>query len=965
MFLKNHRFLKTLSKLGFLFFFVSEAPAITLTAGQTDYTTSGNINTNGNTGTSSIGINSSLSGNSSSLNKIKNTYIITTGNSGATSSAYGIKSTGAYNQITNDNGAVILTTGNSGRGISITNNSTVTNSGSITTQGTTSYGIAASGNGNNITNSSSGSISTTNTTSYGIYLDGSNNLVTNAGSISTQVYGIYAKGDVNQISNSGTITTTSGSSAHGIYVSAGSSSTASSISYSTVDNSGTISSNAHGIYVKDNYTQVTNSGSITPTSGSSTYGIRIDGDNSTVTNSGSVTATNYAIYNAGSGTVINNLGTISGGINLDNGTLNILGGSISGIVDASSGNINVGSGSYPTITFNQVAAFNDINTLTISSGSSLNSSANITAGTIEIDTNSTLTISSQSSLSGAIQGVSNSVGTLNISGVSSTPSGTIGISGKSLANLNINSGGSLTSSSSIYASNILLDGSLNFFGANNLTIFGNIAGSGSGVINIGSQSQIISGTFTLNSGDELAVTLKNAGVGNLTTTGAANIDANSKLAITPSSNQGYITSGTQYTLLSAASGSVINSIPDENISVNGVNSNIYGLLAFSTTATSNALLLNIDRLPASQITSNQNSQNIYQALSDIGGSSSGKLLEFQEYLDSSGFSGDAMTNAINQLAPQSSKASLATVNNVVGNSVKIVETRLEKVRRNPNHVLKNNFWGQGFGGSTTQQQISSDDGYGVNSMGISFGLDNELSNNVTAGASASVTKSDVKHLDNSKQNLIDTYQVNIYNSQNYGKYFVDSIASIALNRFNSSRAITALGLNANASYYGQTYAFKMKSGFVKKLRHGFSITPEASVNILHDSISGYAESGANELNLNVGAVEANFVESRGGLNLGYSTKTSELPEFKKFSAILKTSYGYALVNDAPTTTARFTGKDVTFNSQISHLDRSSLKLGFELAAYHEAGTTFSVDYNLEHKATSESHVILAKIRQEF
>ena len=56
---------------------------------------------------------------------------------------------------------------------------------------------------------------------------------------------------------------------------------------------------------------------------------------------------------------------------------------------------------------------------------------------------------------------------------------------------------------------------------------------------------------------------------------------------------------------------------------------------------------------------------------------------------------------------------------------------------------------------------------------------------------------------------------------------------------------------------------------------------------------------------------------------------------------------------------------LTFNSQISHLDRSSLKLGFELAAYHEAGTTFSVDYNLEHKATSESHVILAKIRQEF
>ncbi|MFK5283057.1 hypothetical protein ACI3PL_26160, partial [Lacticaseibacillus paracasei] len=83
-----------------------------------------------------------------------------------------------------------------------------------------------------------------------------------------------------------------------------------------------------------------------------------------------------------------------------------------------------------------------------------------------------------------------------------------------------------------------------------------------------------------------------------------------------------------------------------NIFINGNNSNICGLLKFSTTATSTDLVLNIDRLSAAQITQNKNAQNIYQSLSDIGASGGGKLLEFQEYLDSSGLSGEEMRKAL-------------------------------------------------------------------------------------------------------------------------------------------------------------------------------------------------------------------------------------------------------------------------------------------------------------------------------
>jgi uncharacterized protein YhjY with autotransporter beta-barrel domain len=137
------------------------------------------------------------------------------------------------------------------------------------------------------------------------------------------------------------------------------------------------------------------------------------------------------------------------------------------------------------------------------------------------------------------------------------------------------------------------------------------------------------------------------------------------------------------------------------------------------------------------------------------------------------------------------------------------------------------------------------------------------------------------------------------------------------------------------------------------------------LNFLRNNISSYNEKGADELNLHVQSVSANFLEGRLGLNLGYVTRISEFPEFKKISTNLKISYGHAFVNDAPTTVAGFQGQSTNFNSQISHVDSESLKLETEFVAYHKDDSTFEVDYSFEHKKTFESHLILVKVRQEF
>ncbi len=836
MFKKSHHFLAFCC----LLFITNSAKAVTLTSGQTDYTTLSDITT------SASGIISSLSGTSSSLNKIKNTFTITTGNFGATSSAYGIRSSGNYNQITNSLGATILTTGSSGRGISVSNFSIVTNAGNISTQGTSSYGIYLGGNSNSANNS--GVISTANSTSHGVYLNG---------------------------------------------------------------------------------------------------------DDNSITNSGTITATKYAIYNSGANSIINNSGTLNGDIHLNGGTLNIYGGSINGEVLGDLGNINI------TADFNQSSAFSDLTNLTVTSGATLNSENKIEAGAIFLDKNSTLNLSDQSSINATIQGLSNSSGTLNIREIDFAPTNSLGIAGNSLANLNINSDASLTYANNIYVDNILVGGEFDFSASDNLEIFGNLIGSGSGVINIGSNNQIISGNFSLLSGNILSVALKENAVGNFTVLGAANIDANSNLEIITSANQGYIANGTQLTIVSASSGS-INAINDKNISVNGTNSNVYGLLKFTTQSSSNNLILNIDRLAASVVTSNKNSQNIYHNLNEIGADSAGKLLAFQEYLGSSA----EITKSLNQLAPQSSKAMIANNINIATNSIKTAETRLRKIHANSD--LKSGIWTQAFGNANTQNAVEDDEGYKVNTIGLIVGLDRELSSSSTIGAALSYGRSNLKSLDSSKNNVIDTYQINFYSGYNFDKYFFDSLAGIAWNQYNSNRSIVSVDANATAKFNGQTYIAKAKAGFAQKLKHGFNLGPEVSMSFVRTNIQAYSEKGADSLNLNVKNISADFLESRIGANLGFvTTKIPEFPELNKVDSLLKISYGYSFINDAPTTVSSFDGQTKSFATQISHVDRGSLKLGAEIEAHHEEDIIFSLEYGFEKRATFQSHYMAAKVKQRF
>ena len=218
--------------LAFCLLVTRQAQAITLSLAQSDYTTTSNITTIA-TNTSGAGINSTQVGTSLSPRKIKNTYAITTSGS----STYGIRTTGNYNQITNATGATISTSNSSARGVSIAGDfSSVNNIGAITTLGSSAYGIYT-GAGTN----SAASVSNYST-------------VTNSGTISAaDAHGIYTNDSYTRITNSGTISGGNDSADYGIRIDGAN---------STLTNSGTISATKYAIYNEGSGTIINNSGTL-------------------------------------------------------------------------------------------------------------------------------------------------------------------------------------------------------------------------------------------------------------------------------------------------------------------------------------------------------------------------------------------------------------------------------------------------------------------------------------------------------------------------------------------------------------------------------------------------------------------------------------------------------------------------------------------------------------------------------
>ena len=683
-------------------------------------------------------------------------------------------------------------------------------------------------------------------------------------------------------------------------------------------------------FVNNSSLTINNAGTIVSKS-SNTGVIAVEDDHAgsvvTINNTGTIQSTasdGYSIF-AGSGVVeVNNSGFILGRISLGTNSTSFI-------------NINNDGG----VIFGSLFFGNNGQKLDIKNGGTFSGGIN-GEGIVAIGSGSSLALSNLSEgnvkLLASINGANPGEGSLvinsdqsirtrtNIGSINALESITLksnsilntAINNNSISatNVNITNNSTLIAGGNINANIIALSGTLDLRNSVGNTIFGTINGLGTGTLTLNGGNHAVNGNINLASGDTISTNIVDVtNAGKISATGAANVVDGVKLKVSLPSN--ILNVGDQYTIISSSAGSSISQIANSNINVAGNNTNRVGILEFTTVSLNNELILQVKRLSDSDVD--------------------------QISIDSS--------------QPNSAESILGNANN----SLNISSARLGGLRglASGEGIQNKTVWGQTFANNVRQGNTSKTDGYRAGSMGLIFGADHKFDNDITTGLSVSYSNSDIKSQNNLKKINVDSYQFNLYGSYDFGNYFVNSLAGIALNKYSSDRRLS--NAVAQADYSGNTYIARVESGYNYKLMNNFVLTPTLGLTAARNEVDNYSETGAGLSNLNVKNNAVNFFETRLGLELG---KEIIISKENRIRPKILTSYGYDFADDKQTTTMNFIGQSASFSSS-SNISRESIRIGTGIEIAHLNSLKFNLDYGFEAKNSYQAHTGSLKARYSF
>jgi len=662
---------------------------------------------------------------------------------------------------------------------------------------------------------------------------------------------------------------------------------------------------------------LTNSGTIraTVTTSSATTVIDMGGGNDTLTTSGTV---------SGTGT------TIAIQMGDGNDTLNVTGGSISG------GSLEGGAGTDTLAFFNGVAQ----------------------PGRFTFD--------------GAINGFE----TIRVYGGTVVLRGAIGDSPA----LSVDSGAMLRINPSVTLGSLALDGSL-------------LAAEDSAT-----RTLTVSGAFSQGAGGILEVRIKGAtAYDTLVVSGTATLanGATIRPLVT-----GYVANGAAYTIVSSAG---LTATPGQ-LAIDYSSP----LLTWALSQSGNDLVLTASRTQTfATVSSAGGAAAAGAVLEGIGGSATGDMASVILAVQSLG-SQAAVGEAMQQLAPTPSGGALQGSVSAGRGAVTTVQTRLAALRagQRTQSAFADSFaspaaltesgralaalsstqgtddalapvlgiatgpamaragvWTQAFGSTGDQGAIGDSQGYKSRTGGFALGGDLPLDRDTVVGFAGSFARSyvDGRGLQDQDRTRVDSYQFTAYGSRAFGDSFVEGIASVGANRYESKRVIGVLNRTASADYQGWQTLAKVTGGHTFPL-DSVTVTPLVSVQYAHAHLGAYTETGAGSVSLAVDGQDYDTLTPGLGARLGLSAPVELAGGL--LSPQLSAAFTYDVIADRQSVEAAFTGGGGAFISQGAEPARAAIALGLG-AAYRLDDTELSAGYQLDLRESYVGHLGLVRLRQEF
>ena len=548
--------------------------------------------------------------------------------------------------------------------------------------------------------------------------------------------------------------------------------------------------------------------------------------------------------------------------------------------------------------------------------------AGSTIGTIETIT--TTGASTNLTTGGAITGVDTS---LNI-GASSTVTANHGITGT----------GALT-----------LDGTLNVEGNTDVS-FATAAGAA------GASSNYVVNIDSATSDDASQIILSGGGIDLSAGTMTVAID----------SDVGYIADGTTYMVVDGAGASVVAGTLTA--------SDTSAVYSFTTALDgTDDIDVTVNRASFVSLGTNSSADGAGGTLDALTTTATGDLLTIQNQLGTLD-TGTAVSEALETLSPSNAGVGMTNVN-VQGGAFNTVSNRLASLRTvgetgiatAADGTKMHAFWMEGFGSAVNQDARKGEDGFDASTFGLTVGADSDsLVQGYNIGGAFSYARSNVdSDLSSNAETDIDSYQLSGYLSTTYQDYFINALASVAKNSYDSKRTVSVGSFTneAKGDYDGTQVGFRAEVGRDYKMQstQGVTLSPTVGLDYSHVSIDDYTETGAGGANLTVDSDSIDTVELSAGLTAKYEYMSKS---GAKITPELRAKLKYNAGDNKASTSATFAGGGNAFTTDGLEVARAGVSVGTGFTV-ETKDVDFVFSYDADIKSDYLSHTGVVRARWAF
>ncbi|MFO1257110.1 MAG: autotransporter domain-containing protein [Gammaproteobacteria bacterium] len=591
---------------------------------------------------------------------------------------------------------------------------------------------------------------------------------------------------------------------------------------------------------------------------------------------------------------------------------------------------------------------------------------NIWAVETKIFQDKTLTLNANSSIHGNLTtGGAAGTGTLKFAGNASVSDGNIGTGANLLAVTT--TAGTANIDADIDATTINIKGTSTLQVTGKHTFTGNLIAAGAGsTLSLGTNQLTVTGNATFGANDRLQIAITDAGNGKLAITGAvAAIDPTSTLALdtTGGTNTGYINGGT-YTVITTTAGGV---------AVMPVQAGTSAILSAKTVVNGNNLDLVITRTGLDNAAFNPGPQGSGVATAlETAGANTNLTQGLQDLMsDLQNLPSTAeVTTALQTLAPNVSGAAVAGSQQGVELGARAIGERMQLARSDvgsyhrgmsAGDVFDNGMglWAQVVGSDFTQDLRGGVAGYDGNNLGVMFGADWKLTDELLFGVAAGYGTTDIDYDLAASTLNIDTWQASVYGSWQFKEpWFADGMIGVSHHSYDQRRNIIlppSLRV-ALANYNGWQWNAKVRAGYEHQ-EGDWHITPAVSLKYSNLSIDDYNETNAGAANLRVSNKSVDSLVAGLGVKAEYRAGM--------FAPEAHASAYYDFNANSQETNNLFLGSTVGFATNGVKPPHDSYEVGAGLNVYAMDKLQLNLHYDYSFKSDFHSHTGLFQIRYEW